>query len=62
MGKNTGGDEKKGKATYPALIGLDESRSRAEELVSIALKALEDFDKKADPLRAIASYIVQRRK
>lgn len=62
MGKNTGGDEKKGKATYPALIGLDESRCRAEELVSIALKALEDFDKKADPLRAIASYIVQRRK
>lgn len=62
MGKNTGGDEKKGKATYPALIGLDESRCRAGELVSIALKALEDFDKKADPLRAIASYIVQRRK
>lgn len=62
MGKNTGGDEKKGKATYPALIGLDESRSRAEELVSIALKALEGFDEKADPLRAIARYIVERRK
>ena len=62
MGKNTGGDEKKGKATYPSLIGLDESRKRAEELVDIALKALEGFDEKADPLRAIARYIVQRRK
>lgn len=62
MGKNTGGDEKKGKATYPSLIGLDESRNRAEELVSIALKALDGFDEKADPLRAIARYIVQRRK
>jgi geranylgeranyl diphosphate synthase type II len=62
MGKNTGGDEKKGKATYPALIGLDESRKRAEELVAIALKSLEGFDEKAGPLRAIASYIVERRK
>ena len=62
MGKNTGGDEKKGKATYPALIGLDESRKRAEELVAIALKSLEGFDEKAVPLRAIASYIVERRK
>lgn len=62
MGKNTGGDEKKGKATYPSLIGMDESRKRAEELVSIALKALDGFDEKADPLRAIARYIVQRRK
>ncbi len=62
MGKNTGGDEKKGKATYPALIGLDESRKRAEELVAIALKSLEGFDEKAGPLRAIARYIVERRK
>lgn len=62
MGKNTGGDEKKGKATYPALIGLEESRKRAEELVAMALKALEGFGAKAEPLRAIARYIVERRK
>lgn len=62
MGKNTGGDELKGKATYPALIGLDESRARAEELVSMAVASLEGFDAKADPLRAIARYIVDRRK
>jgi len=62
MGKNTGGDEKKGKATYPSLIGLDESRKRASELVEMALGSLADFDGKADPLRAIARYIIARRK
>lgn len=62
MGKNTGGDEKKGKATYPSLIGLEESKRRAAELVDIAVHALSGFDKKADALRAIARYIVLRNK
>ncbi|MCC6503157.1 MAG: polyprenyl synthetase family protein [Deltaproteobacteria bacterium] len=62
MGKNAGGDEKKGKATYPSIIGLDESKKRASDLVGMALKSLENFDSKADPLRAIARYIVDRRK
>lgn len=62
MGKATGGDEKKGKATYPALIGLEESRRRAEELSEVAVQALSGFDRKADPLREIAKFIVARRK
>ena len=62
MGKNTGGDEKKGKATYPSLIGLDESKKRASDLVGMALNALEGFDAKAESLRAIARYIAERRK
>lgn len=62
MGKGTGGDAKKGKATYPSIIGLDESRMRAEELVEMAVFALSGFDEKADPLREIAGYIVARRK
>ena len=62
MGKNTGGDEKKGKATYPGTIGLDESRTRATELVDLALSSIEAFDDKAEPLRAIARYIVARRR
>jgi len=60
MGKPTGGDEKKGKATYPSLLGLDEARARAAELVDIAIGALNGFDAKAEPLRAIARYIVKR--
>lgn len=62
MGKATGGDEKKGKATYPSVIGMEESRKRAAELAGMAVEALSGFDEKADPLRAIARYIVSRRK
>ncbi|MEE9614909.1 MAG: farnesyl diphosphate synthase [Thermodesulfobacteriota bacterium] len=62
LGKNTGEDAKKKKATYPALMGLDASRERAGELVARALVAIEGFDEGAEPLRAIARYIVERRK
>lgn len=62
IGKNVGGDAKKGKVTYPALLGIDESRKRAGELVYIAIRSLEQFDEKAEPLRAIARYIVERKK
>ncbi|MBI5875968.1 MAG: polyprenyl synthetase family protein [Deltaproteobacteria bacterium] len=61
-GKNIGGDAKKGKATYPSVLGVDESRKRAKELVDIAIASLKGFDEKAEPLRAIARYIVERRK
>lgn len=62
MGKATGGDEKKGKATYPALIGIVEAKRRAAELADIAVSSLSGFDHKADPLRAIARFIVDRKK
>lgn len=62
LGKPVGGDKKKGKATYPGLLGLEESKRRARELTVRALQALGAFDKKADPLRAIAAYITDRGK
>ena len=62
MGKATGGDELRGKATYPSLIGLDESKNRAAELAEMAVEALSGFDEKAEPLRAVARYMVTRRK
>jgi geranylgeranyl diphosphate synthase type II len=61
-GKNVGGDAKKGKATYPAVIGLKDSRKRADELVEKGISALEILDDKAEPLREIARYIVKRKK
>lgn len=42
-------------------MGLAEAKIRAAELVDIALDALSAFDRKADPLREIASYIVKRK-
>ena len=62
MGKAVGSDAGRGKSTYPLLLGLEESRCLAAELVQGALKALAVFDRKADPLRAIALYVTQRRR
>lgn len=61
IGKDAGSDEARGKATYPAVIGLTASKQRAVELVEVALDALSCFDEKADPLREIARYIVKRK-
>ncbi|MBI5681875.1 MAG: polyprenyl synthetase family protein [Deltaproteobacteria bacterium] len=61
MGKNTGSDIKKDKITYPKVIGLKESKERVRELVNIALDSIKDFDDKAEPLRKIAGYVVERK-
>ena len=61
IGKDAGSDEARGKATYPAVVGITEAKKRAGELVEMALGALAVFDEKADPLREIAKYIVYRK-
>ena len=61
LGKDAGSDQARGKATYPALMGLSEAKRRAAELVEMALEALAGFDRKSDPLREIATYIVARK-
>ncbi len=60
MGKAVGTDERRRKTTYPALLGLAESKEFAAQLVKDALRSLDAFDRKADPLRAIARYIGER--
>ncbi len=60
LGKDIGSDQARGKATYPALLGLEESRRRARELRDMALEALEPLGPGAEPLRQIAHYIVDR--
>ncbi len=60
LGKPVGSDDRNLKATYPALFGLYETRRRAQELLKQALSELELFDDSAEPLRAIARYIVER--
>lgn len=62
MGKAVGTDELREKSTYPAILGLERSRQFAKNLVNEALQALENFDKKADPLRALATYIIDRKR
>lgn len=60
LGKPAGSDLKHDKATYPKLVGLDESKRLARAAEQEALKALEIFGESAEPLREIARYIVER--
>lgn len=62
LGKKTGTDEEKKKITYPSLMGLDRSGEIRSRLVTEAVNALKSFDHRADPLREIARYIVERKK
>ncbi|MEP6757002.1 MAG: polyprenyl synthetase family protein, partial [Chthonomonadales bacterium] len=60
IGKPVGSDEGNNKATYPKFFGLDESRRMAHTEVGNAIAALSEFGESADPLRAIARFIVER--
>ena len=61
MGKAVGKDRAKGKATYPALFGIEDSRRKAEGLIREAVTHLDPFNRRANPLREIARYILQRK-
>ena len=62
LGKNTGMDQHLEKSTYPALIGLEAARQRARELHNEAMDSLSGFDQRADPLRWISNYIIERQR
>ncbi|MBI5204155.1 MAG: polyprenyl synthetase family protein [Nitrospirae bacterium] len=61
LGKTAGSDERKKKMTYPALYGIEQSREKAGELISEAIFAIKDFSGKAEPLREIARYFLERK-
>jgi len=61
MGKRTQKDQAHGKATYPAIVGVEKSRELARELERRALKALSAFGERAEPLRHLASFAVERK-
>ncbi|MBM4276590.1 MAG: polyprenyl synthetase family protein [Deltaproteobacteria bacterium] len=60
LGKSTGSDLFKKKATYPSLLGIEESRKRAGELMKSAIDALQPFGSEVEPLKEIARFIVLR--
>lgn len=60
IGKQAGADQRLGKATYPGLFGLDQSRQRCNELLHGALRELEVFGDDAAPLEWLARFIVER--
>jgi geranylgeranyl diphosphate synthase type II len=60
LGKTAGKDVKAGKATYPAIVGLEQSRRIAARLTDKAFAALKPFRGRAVALAALAEYLLRR--
>jgi len=60
IGKTVGSDLKQDKATYPKVLGIPASRQLAIRSADAAVAALDAFDERAEPLRALAHYVVER--
>ncbi len=61
LGKRQGADKVLNKPTYVSLLGLDEARKKAQSLHQQSLDALVDFGGRADYLRQLSNYIVNRK-
>ena len=60
LGKQQGSDIANGKSTYTSILGLEQARSQAAELYQHSMDCLELFGERADALRFIARFIVNR--
>ncbi len=59
-GKRVGKDSGHGKLTFPGLLGVEESRRRAERLIEEACRALEPLGNAAERLKALARFVLER--
>ncbi len=62
LGKTAGKDLNAEKVTYPSLYGLEESEKMAADLINVGSNALDSFGARAETLKAIAKYLVERKK
>ncbi len=62
LGKTAGKDTAAQKATYPAIVGMEESRRIAKRLTARAFAALKIFRGKATALEALATFLLHRDK
>jgi geranylgeranyl diphosphate synthase type II len=60
LGKTAGKDVASEKATYPALFGLGESRQRAATLLHSACQAVENLNSRANVLKDLARFLIER--
>jgi geranylgeranyl diphosphate synthase type II len=61
LGKTAGKDVGSDKATWPAVYGIEKSQQDAERLITEAFAQLTPFGDKADALKSLASYLVERK-
>ena len=62
LGKTAGKDAEQGKVTYPAIVGVEESKEIAAQSVEYALGLLDGFGERADVLRVLAKGLLERAK
>jgi geranylgeranyl diphosphate synthase type II len=62
LGKTAGKDTVAEKATYPSLFGVEQSERKADELVSKAFAELDSFGARAETLKELARFLVERKK
>jgi geranylgeranyl diphosphate synthase type II len=62
LGKTAGKDTASEKATYPALFGIEKSQEKADELVDKAFAELESFGARAENLKELARFLIERKK
>ncbi len=61
QGKPANQDEKAGKATFVSTMGKEQAKARAEMLVHQAIRHLHIFDGRAEMLKELAMYVLERR-
>jgi len=61
LGKTPGKDQKAGKITYPALVGIEKSKQLQKQYSDQAISALEPFGQNADTLKQLAGKLLQRK-
>jgi geranylgeranyl diphosphate synthase type II len=62
LGKTAGKDQATEKATWPAVYGIEQSQRDAARLIEEAFDALAPYGSRADGLKAVARYLVERKK
>ena len=60
-GKRLQKDVSAGKATFVSLLGIEGAKLRAKELIEEAIDALSDYGDKAEPMRQVAKFIIERK-
>jgi len=61
LGKTAGKDLATEKATWPAVFGIEQSQRDAATLIDEAFAALKPYGSRADGLKSVARYLVERK-
>jgi geranylgeranyl diphosphate synthase type II len=62
VGKRTRKDVERGKRTFPQLMGIEPARARARSMIDQAISLLSPFEKRAERLRDLAAFVIERDK